>query len=519
MSKVYYGTQALAEVDFDLRPGEIHALVGENGAGKSTLVKIIAGVLSHDGGGLFVDGRPVGSDWNPGAADRRGVSVVHQELHLVPELDVASNIVLGRPPLRPGRANRWIGRLDKASISAKAIQALRLLDVHIDAATQAKTLGASAAQLVLIARGLSRDMRILILDEPTAALTPSERDRLFYRLRTLRNRGVGIVYVSHKLDEILDLCDRITVLRDGRRVATLSTGEATLDSLVQLILNRRLTEMYPERGAPLIGEPLLKAERLFRAGILHGNSLHIRRGEIVGITGLVGAGKSELGLALYGAFPLDSGTVTIFDASGTPTVFDHATRHLSPRDALNHGIALVPEDRKTQGLVLTFPVIHNLILSAINARRTRRVVTFLGSIVRPTQAERVSKQYVDLFRIKLQSLWQESRYLSGGNQQKVSLAKSFATAPSLLILDEPTRGIDVGSKVEIYNLITELAASGTGILLLSSEVPEVVHMCNRVYVMRGGHVLGELAGEAASEATVMRLAVAGPGLEEETSTQ
>lgn len=499
ISKAFPGVQALLDVSFEIQTGEIHALVGENGAGKSTLVKIITGVYQPDSGTLLVDGHVVRMRHRRDA-EQLGVAVIHQEIVLVPELDVASNMLLGEPPtLGQGWRSR-LGVIDHSQLYLRATEALVRLHGDIDPHARAGSLGVSAAQLVLIARGLSQDMRILILDEPTAALTPQERDELFVRLYALRDRGVGILYVSHRLDEVVALATRITVMRDGRVVQTLPASEAKVERVIELMLARSLKEMYPQRR--LVGQKrvILEARGLSRLGVLHSISLTVRGGEIVGVTGLVGAGKSELARAIFGADRLDSGTILV-EGIEIPI--------RSPRDALKAGISLVPEDRKSQGLVLLLSILHNIALAVANCARVAAGVTRFNQFLMGRNLEKIARSYIKRFRIHARSELQLTRDLSGGTQQKVVLAKFLATGPKVIVFDEPTRGIDVGSKAEIYQVMEDLAESGVAVLLVSSEVQEVVEMSDRIYIMRKGSIVAEINRTEATEQIVMRHAAAG----------
>jgi ABC-type sugar transport system ATPase subunit len=499
ISKSFPGVQALSVVDFAVVPGEIHALVGENGAGKSTLVKILTGVYEPSAGTLVVDGQQVRIT-NRVDAERHGISVIHQEIALVPELDVASNMMLGKPPTFGEGWSQRIGVLDRSALYERAAQQLGRLNADVDPHTRAGSLGVSAAQLVLIARGLAQEMRVLILDEPTAALTPKEREELFARVRTLRERGVGILYVSHHLDEVLSLSDQITVMRDGRVVATMPTEEAKLERIVELMLARKLTEMFPlRRRTP--NEPIvLDVRGLTRRGVLNDVNLRVRAGEIVGVTGLVGAGKSELARAIYGADPIDGGEIQV---EGQHVVLR------SPRDALDAGIALVPEDRKSQGLVLLMSIAQNIGLAVVNCAKVTAEATRFGQVLDQSRLSKLAVSFIDRFRIRARDESQATLDLSGGTQQKVVLAKCLATRPRIMILDEPTRGIDVGSKAEIYQVMEDLASEGVAILLMSSEIQEIIEMSDRIYVMRKGAIVAELPGSEASEPLVLRYAAAG----------
>jgi ABC-type sugar transport system ATPase subunit len=499
VSKSFGGVQALRSVDFDLRAGEIHALVGENGAGKSTFVKILTGVYSADAGQVEVNGQPAAFK-DVGQAEQHGISCLYQELLMVPALTVAQNIALGDAPVRAGPLRR-LGWVDDRQVLANAKTALDAVDAHVDPRQRAGTLGTSQAQMVLIARALSRQMRVLVMDEPTAALTPRETKELERRLRLLQRAGVGIIYISHKLDEVLNLADRVTVFRDGERVATVAARDTSVGQLVELMLARRLDQFYPKR-APVKSDrgPVLRVSGLGRGRVLRDISLTIQRGEILGITGLIGAGKTELARALMGADPRDQGTIEVDGVVIPPS---------SPRAAIGAGLGFVPEDRKSQGLTLILSVHQNLATPTLNLPRDRRQATMSGRVTRPGQLLRMNTDLAAKFRIRLRSVQQLVRELSGGNQQKVVFAKWFSTRPKLMILDEPTRGVDVGSKIEIYEAIEDMAERGVGVLILSSEVQEVVEICDRVLVMRGGQLVAEFADRKATEETVMHEAVAG----------
>lgn len=503
VSKSFPGVKALADVNFDLRPGEIHALVGENGAGKSTLVKILSGAYQPDAGVIQIKGDVVNLRRRRDA-DKHGIVTIHQEITLVPELDVATNIMLGDPPTIGPRIFGGLGLVDRRRVYELATNALEELRVAIPARTRAGYLGVPAAQLVLLARGLSQRMQVLILDEPTAALTPQERDVLFERLRSLAARNVGIIYVSHRLEEITVLADRVTVLRDGKSVATLSISEASIDKIVTLMLARSLTEMYPNRkpnGQPRSVLTIRGLSRKGRPGLrsLTDISLTVRAGEIVGIAGLVGAGKSELAQAIAGVDAVDSGEILIDDQ---PVEIG------SPRDALQAGISLAPEDRRRQSLILTMNLVQNIAVILANVKKVTGSVAKWGQLLNWRQLSRMTRSQIDRFHIRVRHPFQLVSDLSGGNQQKLVLAKCIAARPKVMIFDEPTRGIDVGSKAEIYDIINDLAQQGIGVLIVSSEIEEVVHMCDRIYVMRHGRLVKELNHEEADSELVLGYAAA-----------
>ena len=484
--KTFPGVVALDGVDFDLRRGEVHVLLGENGAGKSTLIKMLSGAHRPDGGRVLVDGSPVRIN---GAqdAERLGIATIYQEFNLVPDLSVAENIFLGRQPRRFGVVNR-------TKMDERAAELLARVGVDVSARTRVRDLGIARLQMVEIAKALSLDARVLIMDEPTAVLTTEEVDKLFRIVRTLRADGVGVVFITHHLEEIAALGDRVTVLRDGRSVTQVPAATER-DELVRLMVGRSIEQQYPrERPASISAdadEPLLKVRGLGRGGSFQDIDFDVRAGEVVGLAGLVGAGRTEVVRALFGADPYDTGTVEV---AGVPL-----PRH-DVVAAMDAGIGLVPEDRKGQGLVLDASVQENLGLV------TLRGATRAGLVDRAGQrraAERIAEQLA----VRMAGLDQQVRTLSGGNQQKVVIGKWLLADSKVLILDEPTRGIDVGAKVEIYQLVNELTASGHAVLMISSDLPEVLGMSDRVLVMAQGRIAGELTAREATQDAVMALAV------------
>ncbi len=493
--KGFPGVRALDSVDFDLLHGEVHALLGENGAGKSTLVKIFTGVYQPDAGSLRIDGRDM-SLRTPAEAFQHGISVIHQELDLIPTLTVAQNLALGRAPVVSGIWGRRFGvvRWTKARQDARAN--LDDLGVDVDPDTLVADLGISQAQLIAIAKALSRDARILIMDEPTSALSASEVDELFHRVRRLKARGVSIIYITHKLEEIFRIADRVTVLRDGHRIATLPISEANIDRLISMMVGRSLAERYP-RAATTLGDTVLNVKHLNRRGILHDISFDVRSGEIVGIAGLVGSGRTSLARALFGADPADSGEIVL---DGRSVVI------ASPQDAINTGLALLTEDRRRQGLILEFAIRENIVLPPVHSRETNR--QYLGRLgtVDYRRATKVASGFVRSLAIKAPSVMHPARSLSGGNQQKVVVAKWLATKARVFIFDEPTRGIDVGAKAEIYRLMGQLAAGGAGIIMISSEVEEILAISTRILVMREGRIVAALPHAAANKEVLLRYA-------------
>jgi len=478
LEKSFPGVRALSGVSFDVRAGEVHALVGENGAGKSTLIKVVSGVYQPDGGEILIDGRATRFG-TPEDAKRAGVATIYQELLLFPELTVGENIFLGHAP-RAGS-----GMIDWRAMRAKADELLASLEIGDLAADQiVGALSVGHRQRVEILRALSHDARILIMDEPTAALTEADVERLFDIVRRLKARGVGIVYISHRLGEIFEIADRVTVLRDGAYVGRRPVAETNSAELVQMMVGRRIENLFPKVAVP-IGEPVLEARDVVRRPMTKSVSLTVRAGEIVGLAGLVGSGRSEFAQTVFGVTPAESGEIRLM---GNVVHVD------SPERARAHGIAYVPEDRGVQGLVRPMSVLHNLSLAALGA------LSHVGFIDRAAE-RRLADAAVQRFSVKTSSVDEVAGRLSGGNQQKIVLGKWLANNPKLLILDEPTRGIDVGAKAEIHRLMCELAREGVAILMISSELPEVLGMSDRVLVMREGRLVAEFdRAHATSEA-------------------
>ncbi len=482
LSKRFPGVQALKEVDFDVRPGEVHVLLGENGAGKSTLVKILTGAQQRDEGEILWHGQPVEIP-DPHTAQKLGISVIYQEFNLVPYMTVAENIFLGR---EPGQR----GVLDRAAMQQRARAILDELGVAVKTTARVADLGVAEQQMTEIAKALSLDAELIIMDEPTATLTDHEIAQLFQAIHRLRRRGVAIVYISHRLNEVAQVGDRVTVLRDGRRVATLEAQEASVETLIRLMVGHDLREQYPKQAVAL-GEEVLRVEGLNRIGVLHDISFSLRRGEILGIAGLVGAGRTELARAIFGADPIDSGRISIH---GRPVAI------ASPLQAIEHGIGLLPEDRKAQGLLLMQSVANNITLAALP-----RLFGGMRPLSPRMEAE-VARRYINELRIRTPSETRLVRFLSGGNQQKVVIAKWLCSQSDVLIFDEPTRGIDVGAKVEVYNLMTELVRRGAAVMMISSDLPEVLGMSDRILVMRKGRIVGELSRAEATQERILGLA-------------
>lgn len=477
ISKAYPGVQALDGVDFEVRSGEVHALVGENGAGKSTFVKIVAGAVRADAGELLVQGNQV-SIASPRQAETLGIAVIYQEFNLIPYLSVAENIMLAREPLR-GAGIDW------KALRARAADVLAQLGVELPLTTEIRRLSVAQQQMVEIAKALSTQARVIFMDEPSAALTENEVVKLFQVIRTLRSAGVAIVYISHRLEEVFQIADRITVFRDGKLVRTDIAPDLTRDEVIRLMVGRSLSAHFPTLPPdPPRSRPLLSVSGLTMPGRIHDVSLDVYPGEIVGLAGLVGSGRTSLLRGIFGADPYASGTVAL----------DGQTlRARSPHESIEDGLALVTEDRKNQGLVLGMSVRENVTLPHLEE------FVRMGRVDRGEETQSVAKLAAEL-HIRTPSLEQLVKNLSGGNQQKVVLAKWLLKRAKCICFDEPTRGIDVGAKAEIYELMVQLAQSGTGILMASSELPEVLGMSMRIAVMHNGrlvHIFNR--GEATQE--------------------
>ncbi|MFC5823271.1 sugar ABC transporter ATP-binding protein [Nonomuraea insulae] len=479
ISKFFGAVQALWNVKLELRAGEVHALVGENGAGKSTLVKTLAGAHQPDSGMLLLDGQEVVLS-GPADAQAAGIAVIYQEPTLFPDLSVAENIFMGRQPLRGLR------RIDAKAVRAKAAELFDRLGVPLDPDRPARGLSIADQQLVEIAKALAFDARILIMDEPTAALSGVEVERLFAVVRSLRESGTAMLFISHRFDEVFALCQRITVMRDGRWVSTDSADALTVDEMVRRMVGREVSALYPKIDAA-VGEPRLEVRGLTRHGVFADVGFTVRAGEIVALAGLVGAGRSEVARAVFGVDRYDAGEVLV-DGRRLPRGDTVA--------AIAAGLALVPEDRRQQGLVMEMSVEHNATL-------TRRwSLSRLGLLFGETERE-AAQFWSARLQVKAARLTDPVSALSGGNQQKVVLAKWLSTDPRVLMVDEPTRGIDVGTKAEVHRLLSELAGQGVAVLMISSELPEVLGMADRVLVMHEGRLTADIPRKQADEETVM----------------
>jgi rhamnose transport system ATP-binding protein len=473
---------ALADGTIELRAGEIHALVGENGAGKSTLVKILAGVHAPDTGEFLVDGKPV-SFRTVADSKAAGISVIYQEPTLFPDLTVAENIFIGRQP--KGR----FGLISRSEMRRQARALFDTLGVPIDPDRIAEGLSIADQQIIEIAKAISLDARVLVMDEPTAALSGVEVERLFGVARSLRDRGAGILFISHRFDEVFELCDRISVMRDGRYIGVHDVAKVKIDEIVKEMVGRELGALFPKTVAP-VGKTVLAVNNLTRTGVFSDISFEVKAGEIIALAGLVGAGRTEVARAVFGIDRYDAGTVTL---NGK------ALAAHNPQAAIDAGIGFIPEDRRKQGLVMDLSVARNATLTL------RKSLARFG-LISGAREHRVAEEWSQRLQVKTGSQDYEVSTLSGGNQQKVVIAKWLATEPKLLIVDEPTRGIDVGTKAEVHRLLSDLAGQGIAILMISSELPEVLGMSDRVYVMREGRITAEYDRDSATSETVMHAA-------------
>jgi monosaccharide-transporting ATPase len=488
ISKRFAGVVALDRVSMELLPGEVHALVGENGAGKSTLIKVLTGVHQPDDGRILYRGETVVFA-RPMDAQAAGISTIYQEINLVPLLSVARNLFLGREPLSR------LGMVDERRMQDAAREVLARFGIDVDVRRPLRELGLGVQQMVAIARAVSAEHRVVIMDEPTSSLEPREVERLTDVVRRLRDDGVAVVYVSHRLEEVFRLCDRVTVLRDGQVVHSGPIRSIARLELVSKMLGRTVSEVarartrFEEHDRETSAEPVLRAEHLMRRHVLDDVSIDVRAGEVVGLAGLLGSGRSETVKAICGVGPLDDGTVTVAGSVLPPG---------SPRAALAAGLALIPEDRKAEGIVPNLSVRDNIVLAALPAMAR-------AGFVSDRRQDAIVRRLMERLRIKASSPDQQVGELSGGNQQKVLLARVLCTNPRVLLLDDPTRGIDVGAKAEIQGLISELADGGMGVVLISSELEEVVEGADRIVVLRDGAVVGTLSGEHLGEDAVMAL--------------
>lgn len=482
ISKSFSGVEVLHQVSFALRPGEVHALLGENGAGKSTLVKVITGVHQPDSGEILLDGKPV--HFNDTRETRQaGITAIYQELSLFPDLNVAENIFVGDQPVTVG------GRIDWRKLYSKANELLTSLGVHLDLRQRARNLSIAQQQMVEIARAFSLNARILIMDEPTSSLTLNEVADLFRLVRRLRDQGTAIVFISHRLEELFEIADRVTVLRDGIYVNTKSMKEITRDDLIRMMVGRTITNLFPKQDVKA-GDVILKVENLTREGAFWDINFELRKGEILGMAGLVGAGRTNVARALFGVEPATSGRIELDGQEAKIT---------SSQQAIQLGLAYVPEDRQLHGLIPAMNITSNISLPMLKEFASRGWLS--NRLERKSTYDAACQM-----EVRAHNIWQLARELSGGNQQKVVLAKWLATKPRILILDEPTRGIDVGTKAAVHALMSKLASEGMAILMISSELPEVLGMSDRILVMHEGHMTAQFTRVEATQENIITAA-------------
>jgi inositol transport system ATP-binding protein len=487
LSKSFSGIKALDGVQLALRKGEVHALMGENGAGKSTFMKILIGLLQPDSGEIIFEG--IGLK-NNGVNDilKRGISMIHQEILIIPELTVAQNIFLGREKEITGKSSGWLN--DKV-LNARAAELLSQMEVSIAADIKMKYLSVAEMQMVEIAKAISNEAKVIIMDEPTSAISDKEVDTLFKIIRNLKEKGVAIIYISHKMDEIYKISDTITVLRDGKYIGTHAASALSNSSLISMMVGREIDSMFPD-STFVKGEKVLSVRNLRSGKKFSEISFDVHAGEVLGIAGLMGAGRTEIARAIFGLDKPDSGDVLINDETISVK---------SPRDAIKLGLGYVSEDRKALGFIPALSIRHNLTLASLPDHRK-------GIFVSGPSESKTALQMISDLRIKSSGMDQKVKYLSGGNQQKVVIGKVLLASPSVIILDEPTRGVDVGAKFEIYKLIRGLAEKGIAIIMISSELPEIVGMSDRIMVLSKGKQTAMLSKEEATQETIMKYAVA-----------
>jgi len=483
ISKDFFGVNVLNDIDFKVKPGSVHALMGENGAGKSTLMKILAGIYSRqEGAQIILEGKTMDFK-NPTDALKSGIAMIHQELTPISEMKISENIFLGREPMKGAF-------IDYKKMDRDAAAILKRLDCNIPPNTLMRKLKVADIQLCEIAKAVSYNSKIIVMDEPTSALTANETQDLFKVIRDLKREGKGIIYISHKMDEVLEICDEITVLRDGKLIKTWKSDECTIDEVTTAMVGRELDEVFPKRNNQ-IGDIRFEAEHLTTEGKFYDISFNVRRGEVLGIVGLMGAGRTEVMEAIFGIAPLEKGTLKL-DGREIKVRY--------PSDAIANSIAFITEDRKRQGLVLINSVQYNITISSQDFFKA-------GPFINEKKEKRAAKAIFDKLRVKAREMGQPVKSLSGGNQQKVVLAKWLLREPDILIMDEPTRGIDVGAKHEIYKLMNDMCAEGKSIIMVSSEMPEVLGMSDRVMVFSNRRLVGELDKSEFDQEKVLRLAM------------
>ena len=482
ISKSFPGVKALDDVHLSVRPGSVHALMGENGAGKSTLMKVLIGMYAADSGTITFKGKPV-EIRDTETALKLGISMIHQELSPVPYMSVSENIFLGREPTR-------MGFVDKKAMVTQTRALLKRLEIDIDPTVKMRDLSIANTQIIEIAKAISYDSSLIIMDEPTSAITDREVAHLFRMIRSLKEKGVAIIYITHKMDEVFKISDEITVFRDGKHIATVPAATTTRNNLISMMVGRELTSIFPKQDAP-IGEVVLSVRNLTRKGVVQDVSFDLRRGEILGLAGLMGAGRTEVIEGIFGIRKIDSGEIS---------VKGKRVEIRSPSDAIAHGMALLTEDRKITGIMGVLPVRDNMMVASLDAFSSST------GFLRKRQIQETCVQERSRLDIKTPSMDQLVKLLSGGNQQKVLVSRWLLTTPDILILDEPTRGIDVGAKAEIHRLMSRLANEGKAILMISSELPEVLGMSDRVLVMHEGRLAGIFDRKDATQESIMQAA-------------
>lgn len=488
ISKEFPGVKVLKEVNFDLKKGEVHAIVGENGAGKSTLIKILAGVYPPNEGEIYRNGKLVRIK-NPKEGIDSGISVIYQEFNLIPYLSVAKNIFMGREH----RRKLFPFLIDYPSLYRDAKQILKSIGSNINPKTKVIDLGVAQKQLVEMAKALSLNASILVMDEPTATLTEREIKELFCVINDVKKKGVSVIYISHRLEEIFEIADRITVLRNGEIIKTMRTSEVqSVDEIIELMVGRSMSAYFPREFKHEKGEVALEVKNLTQERVFNDVSFYVRFGEIVGLSGLVGAGRTEVARAIFGVDSHKSGEIHLFGKRTKP----------NPQKSVKLGIGFIPEDRKNEGLCLILSIRDNVTMANLSR-------LFPSGFINPPKESALVSKYIDALKIKTPSMMRTVKYLSGGNQQKVVAAKWLCTQAKVFIFDEPTRGVDVGAKAEIHQLMDELVREGAAVLMISSELPEVLHMSDRIYVMKEGQIVKELQREEADQETVLKYSIGG----------
>lgn len=492
ITKVFPGVKALDDVSFDLKPGEVHILMGENGAGKSTLMKVLAGAYIPDNGELYISGEKI-TKFDPVSLQEKGIGIIYQEFNLIPYLNVAENIFIDH---MPGKGLL----IDRKGMHAKAQELLSDMKMKVDTHALASTIPVAQQQMVEVAKALTHDLKVLIMDEPTAALSGVEIEQLFSIIHSLKEKGIGIIYISHRMQEIPQIGDRVTIMRDGQYIATEDVDKISTDEIVSLMVGRKIGNLY-QRSAHSRGDTILKVEHLYsRKEKLEDICMEVHRGEIVGLSGLVGAGRTELARAIFHVDPYEKGTIILKD--------EEIRQKATVEELIEKGVSLIPEDRKHQGLSLILSVSQNIVMASLGR------ISKKGWLNKQKENE-IVEQYIKELNISTPSSEQKANNLSGGNQQKVVLAKWLSTRADVIIFDEPTRGIDVGAKKEVYSFMDNLAKEGKAIIMISSDMPEIIGMSDRIYVMRDRKIVKELDASDVTQETILSYALEGARTEEQ----